>query len=586
MTDGSSRGEARSRRSAAIVVAILTAAGVLGVWGQRLTAGRQISVDDTQTAESAQDTRSEIARRLAGEKPPELRSDEWRAVARLYRGDAGAGIAAPLWARADGFLPRAHELARVIAAADSLGLEPDDYASAAIDRDMTAAANASHSTRASLLAAADVRLTASFVALLDDLLTGRVDPASVERGWHIATNRSAVEERLRSSVTALRSGKSVAAVLAELRPDYGVHAALVQGLTRYRRIVRDGGWPRVAETRVLRLGDTSAAVSTLRARLAAEGYLESPLGGNAFDASLARVVAEFQRRHGLTIDSVLGPRTRRALNVSAARRVEEIEANLERLRWLPANLGARFVVVNIPAFALYGYAGGARVLTMPVVVGDELVNRRTPIFAGTMEYVEFAPYWNVPRSIAVNEILPKARRDRQYLARNGFQLLRGWGDAAPVVDPAMLSDAELFSSRFRVRQRPGPNNALGRVKFIFPNDFNVYLHDTPAKLLFDEASRAQSHGCVRVADPQALAEFVLQDRGDWTSDRIRSALDAGRRVRVTLRSGVPVYLVYLTAFVRDGAVAFRDDIYDRDDGLIRGLRRGARAVDAAGRRTG
>jgi murein L,D-transpeptidase YcbB/YkuD len=268
------------------------------------------------------------------------------------------------------------------------------------------------------------------------------------------------------------------------------------------------------------------------------------------------------------------------LNVSAERRVEQIDANLERLRWLPANLGSRFVVVNIPAFSLYGYAGGARVLTMRVIVGDELVSRRTPIFADTMEYVEFGPYWNVPRSIAVNEILPKARRDRQYLARNGFQMLRGWGDDAPAVDPATLSDADLFSQRFRVRQLPGPNNALGHVKFIFPNDFNVYLHDTPGKLAFDEASRAQSHGCVRVADPQALAEFVLHDRGEWTPDRIRAALDGGRRVRVTLRTGVPVYLVYLTAFMRDGAVAFRDDIYDRDNGLIRALGRGARVPPA------
>jgi murein L,D-transpeptidase YcbB/YkuD len=461
-----------------------------------------------------------------------------------------------------------------------LGLEPNDYAVAAMRQQMTAASSVA---RATALAAAELRLTSSFVALLDDLLTGRVDPRSVERGWHIGTNRSVAAERILTSVAALRSGKSIGAVLAELRPDYGVYSALVEGLARYRTIASAGGWPQLPEGGALRVGDSSSAVALLRARLATEGYLQSAGGINVFDGDLARSLAEFQRRHGLGVDSVLGPRTRRALNVPVERRVEQIDANLERLRWLPANLGSRFVVVNIPAFSLYGYVGGERVLTMRVVVGDELVSRRTPIFADTMEYVEVAPYWNVPRSIAVNEILPKVRRDRSYLTRNGFQLLRGWGDDAPVVDATTLSDDALFSSRFRVRQLPGPGNALGRVKFMFPNDYNIYLHDTPAQLLFDEPNRAHSHGCVRVADPRALAEFVLHDRADWSDDRIRATLSAGRRVRATVRPGVPVYLVYLTAFVRDGAVAFRDDIYSRDDALIRALRRGVRASATAPR---
>jgi murein L,D-transpeptidase YcbB/YkuD len=278
----------------------------------------------------------------------------------------------------------------------------------------------------------------------------------------------------------------------------------------------------------------------------------------------------------LVVDSLIGPRTRAALNVSASHRVRQIEANLERLRWLPPNPGNRFVVVNVPAFVLYAFDGTRRALTMRVVVGDELVSRRTPIFADTMEFIEFGPYWNVPRSIAVNEILPKARRDRGYLARNHYQILRGWGDNAPVVDPRSLSNSALFSPAYRVRQLPGPDNALGRVKFMFPNDYAVYLHDTPSKALFDDAHRAHSHGCVRVADPEALAVFLLQDRTDWPRDRIAAALAAGRHVRVNLRHGPPVYLVYLTAFGRDGEVLFRDDIYDRDDRLLRALSGGAR----------
>jgi len=560
----------------AVLAAAIVASATLGLLGERQASAENSAVSAGPAGSDSLQIASALSGLLRGPKPSELRNDEWALVGRLYQGENRTAVPNPLWVRDNGLLPRANEFAAVLAAADSFGLEPNDYAIAAVRQEMTAAS-------ATALAAAELRLTSSFVALLDDLLTGRVEPKSVERGWHIGTNRTVAAEKILSSVAALRSGKSIAAVLAELRPDYGVYSALVQGLARYRAIASAGGWPQLPDAGVLRAGDTSAVVGRLRARLATEGYLPPASGGDVFDLEVARSLAEFQRRHGLQIDSVLGPQTRRALNVPVERRVDQIDANLERLRWLPANLGSRFIVVNIPAFSLYGYVGGERVLTMRVVVGDELVSRRTPIFADTMEYVEFGPYWNVPRSIAVNELLPKVRRDRSYLKRNGFQLLRGWGDDAPVVDAATLSDAALFSSRYRLRQLPGPNNALGRVKFMFPNDYNIYLHDTPAQLLFDEANRAHSHGCVRVADPPALAEFVLHDRADWSDDRIRAALAAGRRVRATVRPGVPVYLVYLTAFVRDGEVAFRDDIYSRDDPLIRALRQGGRASAPAPR---
>jgi murein L,D-transpeptidase YcbB/YkuD len=323
-------------------------------------------------------------------------------------------------------------------------------------------------------------------------------------------------------------------------------------------------------------------VAALRRRLAAEGYLEAaPLpapdgaadGARAvrFDAALAGAVGRFQARHGLTADGVVGPRTRAALDVSAADRARQIEVNLERLRWLPPDLGDRFVLVNVPAFRPRRVRRGARALTMRVVVGSELEDRRTPIFSDSMQYVQFGPYWNVPRGIAVREILPHARGDRGYLERHGYEMVRGWGDGAPVVSAWALSDAELFSPRYRVRQRPGPRNALGRVKFMFPNDFAVYLHDTPARSLFADSWRAGSHGCVRVADPAALAAFALRGLPAWDAARIGETLAAGRRVRVDLPRKLPVYLVYLTAFVRDGEVAFRSDLYDLDARLTRAL---------------
>lgn len=508
---------------------------------------------------------------LRGARPRRLRSDEWTTVLRLYRPTA-ASIPAPLWLDREGLAPRASELADVLAGVDTAGLRPADYDADGIAKMLPAlVARPGAPVTAAALARADVMFTASFVALVDDLLTGRVDPRKVEPTWHIATRTFDVSARVDTALNAVRAGGSIREVLATLRPDYGVYAGIVQGLARYRALERAGGWPRLPAGPTLRAGDAGAVVSALRQRLAVEGYVASPGGGDTLDSALLGAVAAFQLRHGLVADSILGPGTRAALNVPAARRARQIEASLERLRWLPPLLGERFVVVNVPAFSLYTYEGGQRTLTMRVVVGDELANRRTPIFADTMDYIEFGPYWNVPRSIAVNEILPRVRRDRGYLARNGFQLLRGWGDNAPAVDPSTLSNAALFSTRYRVRQLPGPGNALGRVKFMFPNDYAVYLHDTPAQARFDDANRAHSHGCVRVADPEALAAFVLQGQPDWTPDRIAAALAAGKRRRVDVTSTVPVYLIYLTAFVRDGDVVFRDDIYDRDDRLLRAL---------------
>ena len=478
----------------------------------------------------------------------------------------------PIWLDGERLTPRATALAAALDSVENLGLRPDDYGVAALTAALRAASRPqSQNATAATLAHADLILTSSFVALVDDLLTGRVDPRDVEPTWHIAPRAFDVGARITAALDGVRAGQAIRDVLAELRPDYGSYRALIQALARYRAFEHGGGWLALPNDPVPRPGGAGSTVPALRRRLAAEGYLSSPSGSDTLDAGVAAATAQFQRRHGLVVDTLIGPRTRAALNVSASRRVRQIEANLERLRWLPPNPGDRFVVVNVRAFILYAFDGTNRTLTMRVVVGDELVGRRTPIFADTMEFIEFGPSWNVPSSIAVNEILPQARRDRGYLARNHYQILRGWGDNAPVVDARGLSDSALFSASYRVRQLPGPDNALGRVKFMFPNDYSVYLHDTPSKALFDDAHRAHSHGCVRVADPQALAAYLLHDRTDWPRDRIAAALAAGRRIRVNLQDGPPVYLVYLTAFGRDSEVLFRDDIYDRDDRLLRAL---------------
>ena len=560
----------RLRRGIAIGAAVALASNACQAAGGDDRASRAVARVPAG-ADSARITAA-LAAALENARPPWLRKDQWAIVARMYRPKGTASTPSPRWLEAERPARRAGEFVALLAAVDSLGLQPSDYNIESLNQALRAVASPREAPASAVaLAHADLLLTASFVALVDDLLTGRLDPRAVEPSWHIGSRAFDVAGRIASALDAVGAGRPVGDVLAGLRPDYGSYGALLQALGRYRGLERGGGWPRLPKGPTLRLGYAGAGVPVLRTRLAAEGYGSSAAVGDTLDANLAGMVAQFQRRHGLPVDSSVGPRTRAALDVPASTRVRQIQANLERVRWLPIDPGERFVVVNVPAFVLYAFEERTRVLNMAVVVGDELASRRTPIFADTMEYIQFGPYWNVPRSIAVNEILPKARADRGYLTRNNYQILRGWGDNAPVVNPRTLSNTELFSARYRVRQEPGPDNALGRVKFMFPNDYSVYLHDTPSKSRFQQTDRAVSHGCVRVADPEALAAFVLSDRTDWPRDKIARTLAAGRRVRVNLQHGPPVYLVYLTAYGREGEVFFRDDIYDRDNKLLRAL---------------
>lgn len=563
-------GRAR-RRGSALGLAVLAAlvAPQRGARAGAPPAGPQAAGDSAHTATA-------LAERLASREgqPTTTPAARDRAV-RLYQ-RVGLRL---LWLRPTGTLSdRGAALARALARVEQHGLRAADYPLPEIVGAL-GALSGPRRPGVGELAALDVLLTTSFAAFGADVLTGRVDPRDVEPGWHIDARAVDVDSAL---AAALHHAGAFEDALATLRPRYQGYDELRGALAHYRGLAATGGWPALPAGAPLRPGDRDARVSTLRRRLAVEGYLEAgtlpALDAAAadshalrFDSAVSAGVARFQARHGLDVDSVVGPRTRAALDVPAAHRARQIAANLERLRWLPPDLGERFVLVNVPAFRLDAYDGGARALTMRVVVGSELEDRHTPIFSDSMRYVQFGPYWNVPRGIAIREILPHALRDRAYLERHDYEIVRGWGDAAPVVSAWAMSDAELLSPRYRVRQRPGPRNALGRVKFIFPNDFAVYLHDTPARALFADTWRAGSHGCVRVADPAALAAFVLRGLPAWDAARIGETLAAGQRVRVDLPQKLPVYLVYLTAFVGDGGVAFRSDLYDMDARLTRAL---------------
>jgi murein L,D-transpeptidase YcbB/YkuD len=486
----------------------------------------------------------------------------------------------PLWIDHGHFEGRTRDLVETLCHAEREGLRAADYGLGALRVQLEHLRDAKEPDRDSI-AALDLRLTRSFLDYGADLLAGRLDPNAVDNGWYIKARRASIDSLLRES---LRS-RSFDDMIAPLRPRQREYQQLVEALKKYRELQAKGGWPTVpmggtavqpalsaAKGRkggALQRGDEGAAVGALRYRLEATGELKKAAGKPVYDDKVAKAVALFQERNGLPVDSSAGPATLAALNVPIESRIRQIELNLERYRWLPSDFGKRYILVNIPDYRLYAYDKGKEVLTMKVIVGDEY-GHATPVFADSMTYVVFRPQWDMPRRILVDEVIPKVRENVYYLAEHGYEVVDTARNEV-VTDPKAIDWSDLDSSNipFRVRQKAGTGNALGNVKFMFPNQFSIYLHDTPADRLFDRQERTLSHGCVRVEDPVKLAGYVLRGQKDWDEEKIHEAMqpaDSGEvePIPVDLEKPVPVYLVYLTAFMRDGELNFRDDPYKKD----------------------
>jgi murein L,D-transpeptidase YcbB/YkuD len=461
--------------------------------------------------------RNAVAARLDSvARPTWVTPDRWKRVRAVY----AVWTNAPLWIEPEGIKERASALLTTLEEAPDHALRTDGYPLDSIRTLVNADALEANPT-AERLADIDVLLTAAYVGYGTDMLMGQVDPRTISQAWHIPAPLAEVD----SALIRTLQNPTIAQGLADMAPKDSAYTVLKSEYARYGQMVAAGGWARIPTAGKNRQ-------TGVLARLRAERLPVDSVAGDAMT-----VIRLYQERHGLAETGKLDDRTVRSMNVPATERLQQIGSNLERQRWLPRSLGARYIHVNVPAFRLEAYDGGQKALEMRVVVGSEFEGRSTPVFSDSMATVVFRPYWNVTPNIAAKEFFPKYGTDLP----EGFETWRENGE-------------------LRIRQRPGLGNALGLVKFMFPNEFNIYLHDTPSKTLFAQADRAASHGCIRLQAPDKLAEFVL----GWDNAAVKRAMTGNDNQTVVIPAKIPVYIVYLTAYVRDGHLHFSDDVYERD----------------------
>ncbi len=478
----------------------------------------------------------------------------------------------PAWTHMNGPTSNAQELLEELSEAPSSGLLPQDYDFDSLARksdDLPKALPGADVARARALAALDVSLTRNFLKYATHRASGQVNPLQLPADWHIKPRQIDAVKLLADAV----EHDWVREALDSLDPADPQYRELRDALVRYRKIEHDGGWPAVPGGGTLKRGSRGPAVLALQQRLIATGDMGSGASGR-FDPATEAAVKTFQSRYGFDPDGIVGPAVLEQLNQPVSLRIRQIELNLERRRWVPDSLQrGRLIEVNIPSFDLAVREGDRKVLGMRVVVGKQF--SPTPIFSDEISYLVFNPYWNVPSKIAGEEILADVQKDPDYLQKNHMRLFDGEGKDAREVDPSEVHWDGMTPEEFKyaVRQDPGPENAVGHVKFMCPNQFDVYLHDTPATHLFSAEERGFSHGCIRVEQPKQLAEYLLRGKQDWDDMRIAAAMDTSTNLTVTIPEPMPVHVVYWTAFVNDqGLVQFRDDIYGLDSLLDRALR--------------
>jgi murein L,D-transpeptidase YcbB/YkuD len=520
-----------------------------------------------------------MAASVAGAAPAISEQDIAAAVDRLYGGTPPPR----LWTAPGGLTAAGRAALAELMGADARGLRAADYDAAVLGQRADALRSAGAAPE--VITAFERDLSQALARYIVHLRRGRVRPQ--DAGYQLDVQRDPLD--LAAALRAYVSSASPAAVLDGFEPRYRHYPLLKAALARYRQLSQLS--PRIVlaplPRRSVKPGEAYADAAALRQLLVRLGDLrETDLrvaDAGVLDAVLAAGLARFQQRLGLTADGVLGASTWRALNLPLDVRIHQIELAMERARWLPPPPGGPFILVNIPQFRLFAFRGPEdreqAMTAMNVIVGRSFPQTHTPVFTADMRFIVFRPYWDVPASIVHKEVLPQLRRNLAVAEKEGYELVRGQSDASPVVAMTPEGLDALERGELRIRQRAGAKNALGAVKFMLPNPYNVYLHSTPAQRLFGQSLRAFSHGCIRIEDPVAFAQFVFADDPAWTRERIVEAMrDEAPMQRIYLKAPIPVVVFYATAIAaEDGRVLFFEDLYRHDrrlDALLAAARPG------------
>ena len=479
-----------------------------------------------------------------------LRQD---AVAHFYQ----ARNFVPAWTAAG-----AADAIQAIRAIELDGLTPSDYHLAAIET-LRAAPTDSPGRDADL----EILLSDAIAALVDHVRFGKVRPVTLDRRWNVDPRDGAPP--LESFLADVAGSRSVAAAIESMKPSHFIYRGLKSALAQQRALAAAGAWPVVPAGPTLKPGTTHPRVGAVRKRLAASGDLPTGDGESVYDDALADAVRRFQERHRLAADGAIGKATVDAMNVAANARVSQVRVNLERARWVVGGLSDTFVLVNLPAFKVYLIRGGKNVWETRAQVGR--AGRQTPAFRAEMKYLVFNPDWTVPPTILAQDVLGAMRKGQNAIARKGLTIIDRQGKA---VSPSSIdwTTATPRSFPYTLRQPPGPDNALGRGKFLFPNEHAIFLHDTPSRELFTADERTFSSGCIRVQNPLDLAAVLLEGQDDWTAAKIQQVVDSGKTETVYLKNPLQVLIVYWTVSVgASGELRYARDVYGLDPVVLRAL---------------
>jgi len=482
----------------------------------------------------------------------------------------------PAWCDENGEIaPVALELIESLKLADRDGLNSGDYHQKTIlilQSMLNSAKTNQETVKPDLLTNLELLLTDAYLVYGSHLKMGRVNTETINSEWSANRHNTKMETILQN---ALDSGK-VVEVLIGLAPGQKEYKQLKNLLAGYKVLAQKKGWKKISYVSKMQKGDSSKFVLQVKNRLLATGELEQKLSNSpqdfVFGDSLENAVKIFQSCHGLLADGVVGASTLAELNISVENRIVQTVANLERWRWLPKELGQRNIQVNIPDFSLKVEENKKLVMGMKVIVGKALT--RTPVFSGNMSYLVLSPYWNLPRKISVNEILPKLKANSSYLKSKEIKVVKGSGKNIQVIDPSEINWHTVTAANFNyfLRQEPGKNNPLGKVKFMFPNRFAVYLHDTQAPEQFQQRNRGMSHGCIRIEKPLDLAIYLLRTDKNWSKENFMKVVEKEIEKKVILPEPISVHILYFTTWVDTlGVIQYRRDLYRKDKLLYSAL---------------